>query len=228
MTRAGVAHLPELPEGARNLRVVVSYDGTDFSGWQRQPGMRTVEGCLEDGIRQLLGEEVFVRGAGLSLAPSQSSASNATSAAFTLPNSPSISNGAAQKARCPGIVTAPHEFTQTSAATATAAPSRNARPASAGAVYVCCERRVAASVSTTAAARPSPRAGARRSAKAGFTATRINPNWVSVETLDASAPDTAPCQVCLLALASRLSAAIVALLEMKPAAKPATATRRSR
>lgn len=56
--------VPELPEGARNLRVVVSYDGTDFSGWQRQPGMRTVQGCLEDGIRELLGEEVFVRGAG--------------------------------------------------------------------------------------------------------------------------------------------------------------------
>jgi tRNA pseudouridine38-40 synthase len=48
----------------RVLRVVVSYDGTDFSGWQRQPGMRTVQGVLEDGIRALLGEEVFVRGAG--------------------------------------------------------------------------------------------------------------------------------------------------------------------
>jgi tRNA pseudouridine38-40 synthase len=48
----------------RVLRAIVSYDGTDFSGWQRQPGMRTVQGCLEDGIRELLGEEVFVRGAG--------------------------------------------------------------------------------------------------------------------------------------------------------------------
>ncbi|HEY2729659.1 MAG TPA: tRNA pseudouridine(38-40) synthase TruA [Polyangia bacterium] len=50
--------------GSRALRVVVAYDGTDFSGWQRQPGRRTVQGCLEDGIRELLGEEVFVRGAG--------------------------------------------------------------------------------------------------------------------------------------------------------------------
>ena len=48
----------------RVLRVVVSYDGTDFHGWQRQPGMRTVQGVLEDGIRELLGEQVFVRGAG--------------------------------------------------------------------------------------------------------------------------------------------------------------------
>jgi tRNA pseudouridine38-40 synthase len=54
----------ELPEGARRMRVVVAYDGTDFFGWQRQPGMRTVQGCLEDGIKELLGEEVFVRGAG--------------------------------------------------------------------------------------------------------------------------------------------------------------------
>lgn len=49
---------------ARQLRAVVSYDGTDFSGWQRQPGRRTVQGCIEDAIRELLGEDVFVRGAG--------------------------------------------------------------------------------------------------------------------------------------------------------------------
>ena len=52
------------PKAERVLRAVVAYDGTDFSGWQRQPGMRTVEGVLEDAIRALLGEEVFVRGAG--------------------------------------------------------------------------------------------------------------------------------------------------------------------
>jgi tRNA pseudouridine38-40 synthase len=50
--------------GQRILRVTVAYDGTDFSGWQRQPGMRTVQGVLEDAIRELLGETVFVRGAG--------------------------------------------------------------------------------------------------------------------------------------------------------------------
>jgi tRNA pseudouridine38-40 synthase len=49
---------------ARVLRVVVAYDGTDFSGWQWQPGRRTVQGCLEEALRELLGEEVFVRGAG--------------------------------------------------------------------------------------------------------------------------------------------------------------------
>jgi tRNA pseudouridine38-40 synthase len=55
---------PEVPPGARVYRVTVEYDGTDFSGWQRQPGMRTVEGCLEEAVRQMTGEDVFVRGAG--------------------------------------------------------------------------------------------------------------------------------------------------------------------
>jgi tRNA pseudouridine38-40 synthase len=49
---------------ARRFRVVVEYDGTDFSGWQRQREERTVQGVLEDAIREMTGESVFVRGAG--------------------------------------------------------------------------------------------------------------------------------------------------------------------
>jgi tRNA pseudouridine38-40 synthase len=48
----------------RKLRLQVEYDGTGFSGWQRQEGRRTVQGTLEDGVHQLLGERVDVRGAG--------------------------------------------------------------------------------------------------------------------------------------------------------------------
>jgi tRNA pseudouridine38-40 synthase len=48
----------------RRWRAVVEYDGTDFSGWQRQDGQRTVQGVLEAGIKELVGESVFVRGAG--------------------------------------------------------------------------------------------------------------------------------------------------------------------
>ena len=48
----------------RNIRITVEYDGTDFSGWQRQPGLRTVQDQLESAIRQMTGEEVRVQGAG--------------------------------------------------------------------------------------------------------------------------------------------------------------------
>jgi len=51
-------------DDVRKLKLVVEYDGTDFSGWQRQDGQRTVQGTLEDTVHQLLGERVEVRGAG--------------------------------------------------------------------------------------------------------------------------------------------------------------------
>ena len=51
-------------DDVRKLKLVVEYDGTDFSGWQRQDGQRTVQGTLEDGVHQLLGERIEVRGAG--------------------------------------------------------------------------------------------------------------------------------------------------------------------
>lgn len=41
----------------RNIKLTLSYDGTDFSGWQTQPGYRTVQETLEKAIAQLTGEE---------------------------------------------------------------------------------------------------------------------------------------------------------------------------
>ena len=49
---------------ARRFRAVVEYDGTDFSGWQRQVGERTVQGTLEEALQAMTGGSVFVRGAG--------------------------------------------------------------------------------------------------------------------------------------------------------------------
>jgi len=50
--------------GVRNLRFLVEYDGSEFSGWQVQPGLRTVQGTLEGALGVVLGEPVRVRGAG--------------------------------------------------------------------------------------------------------------------------------------------------------------------
>src|SRR5262245_48278831 len=41
----------------RNVRLTLSYDGTDFFGWQTQPERRTVQETLEKAIADLTGEE---------------------------------------------------------------------------------------------------------------------------------------------------------------------------
>jgi tRNA pseudouridine38-40 synthase len=46
-----------------NLKLTLEYDGTGFRGWARQPGLRTVEGVLRDGL-----DVVFPRWDGLAVA----------------------------------------------------------------------------------------------------------------------------------------------------------------
>ena len=48
----------------RNLKLTLSYDGTDFSGWQTQPGYRTVQETLERAIALLTGEAVRANASG--------------------------------------------------------------------------------------------------------------------------------------------------------------------
>ncbi|MFZ2053650.1 MAG: tRNA pseudouridine(38-40) synthase TruA [Candidatus Aminicenantales bacterium] len=48
----------------RVTKLVLSYDGTDFCGWQRQPDERTVQGVIEDALARLSGKRIPVAGAG--------------------------------------------------------------------------------------------------------------------------------------------------------------------
>lgn len=49
----------------RRIRLDLSYDGTDFAGWQFQPEQRTVQGVVEATLSALVGgERIALRGAG--------------------------------------------------------------------------------------------------------------------------------------------------------------------
>jgi tRNA pseudouridine38-40 synthase len=48
----------------KNYKIVLGYEGTDFRGWQRQPGGRTVQGTLEEALRKITGKRTVVHGAG--------------------------------------------------------------------------------------------------------------------------------------------------------------------
>jgi tRNA pseudouridine38-40 synthase len=48
----------------RNLRLLLAYDGTNFHGWQYQPGLRTVQQTLEETIAALTGERLRVNASG--------------------------------------------------------------------------------------------------------------------------------------------------------------------
>jgi tRNA pseudouridine38-40 synthase len=48
----------------RNIRLILGYDGTDFHGWQTQPGFRTVQETLETALAQLTGERVHANASG--------------------------------------------------------------------------------------------------------------------------------------------------------------------
>ena len=48
-----------------NYKITIEYDGTEFSGWQLQPNMRTVQGELQSAISKLNGDRlVKINGAG--------------------------------------------------------------------------------------------------------------------------------------------------------------------
>ncbi len=51
---ATAATVASVAEPVVRVRVDLAYDGTDFAGWARQPGLRTVQAVVEDGLAMVL------------------------------------------------------------------------------------------------------------------------------------------------------------------------------
>ena len=47
----------------RKIKIIVQYDGSRYSGWQTQPGKRTIQGELVDALSNLVGFKIPVHGA---------------------------------------------------------------------------------------------------------------------------------------------------------------------
>ncbi len=48
----------------RHLKLTLAYDGSEFHGWQVQPGVPTVQGTLAAAWRRITGEQVLPQGSG--------------------------------------------------------------------------------------------------------------------------------------------------------------------
>jgi tRNA pseudouridine38-40 synthase len=48
----------------RRIKITIAYDGSDFHGWQIQPGLPTIQGTLEEIVSGIEGEPVHVAGSG--------------------------------------------------------------------------------------------------------------------------------------------------------------------
>jgi tRNA pseudouridine38-40 synthase len=49
---------------SRNLKLTLAYDGSEFHGWQVQPGLPTVQGVLAECLGRITGENVLPQGSG--------------------------------------------------------------------------------------------------------------------------------------------------------------------
>src|ERR1700724_1772350 len=68
---------------ARRIRITLAWDGTEFHGWQVQPGLPTIQGVLEDIVGALEGKPVHVAASGRTDAGVHA---RAQIAAFTIAN----------------------------------------------------------------------------------------------------------------------------------------------
>jgi tRNA pseudouridine38-40 synthase len=47
----------------RNIKLTITYDGSEYHGWQIQQGLKTIQGVITEAIQELLGSEVRLFGA---------------------------------------------------------------------------------------------------------------------------------------------------------------------
>jgi len=59
-----VAHEPQSDPGLQTWKLTLAYDGTDFQGWQVQPGHPTIQGELQAALGRITGESPLPQGSG--------------------------------------------------------------------------------------------------------------------------------------------------------------------
>ena len=55
---------PQAPSNLRTWKLTLAYDGTDYSGWQVQPGQPTIQGELQAALGRVTGEAPLPQGSG--------------------------------------------------------------------------------------------------------------------------------------------------------------------
>jgi tRNA pseudouridine38-40 synthase len=59
-----VTKLTQTAQGVQTWKLTLAYDGTDFYGWQVQPGKSTVQGELQNALERVTGEAPLPQGSG--------------------------------------------------------------------------------------------------------------------------------------------------------------------
>jgi tRNA pseudouridine38-40 synthase len=55
---------PQTEPSLQTWKLTLAYDGTDFQGWQVQPGLRTIQGQLQSALGRVTGESPLPQGSG--------------------------------------------------------------------------------------------------------------------------------------------------------------------